>query len=289
MLYLGVERGAAADEDDAVELRQIARRGAHAGEHGRTEIEIESAADGVAERVGLLVDFLEHEVVETALFRGGGIKGELGDLAGDRDVVEVADIDGIGADNGDVVVVQIDHALGVGDDGGSVGRDDGFSLADADNDGAAAAGGDDLVRLAGGQHGDAEGALDLVERVADGLEEVALVAIPYQMREDFGVGLGVEVMALPLKPGAEGAVVFDDSVVDERDVAGLVEVRVGVDLGWRAVGGPAGVGDAGGGALEKLGRPLGVGADEERDGRWLDSGIMEKHACSAQLFHCLWY
>ena len=99
-----------------------------------------------------------------------------------------------------------------------------------------------------------------MERVADGLEEVALVAIPDEVGEDFGVGLGVEVMAFPFEPGAERAVVFDDAVVDERDVAGLVEMRVGVDLGRRAVGGPAGVGNASGGALEKLGRPLGVGA-----------------------------
>ena len=174
--------------------------------------------------------------------------------------MEVADIDGIGGDNGDVVVVQIDHALGVGDDGGGVGRDDGFALADADDDGTAAAGSDDLVRLAGGKHGDAEGAFDLMERVADGLEKVALVAVSDEVGEDFGVGLGVEVVAFSFEPGAEGTVVFDDAVMDERDVAGLVEMRVGVDLGWRAVGGPAGVGDAGGGALEKLGRPLSVGA-----------------------------
>ena len=90
-----------------------------------------------------------------------------------------------------------------------------------------------------------------MERVADGLEEIALVAVADQVGEHFGVGLGVEMMALALEPGAEGAVVFDDAVVDERDVAGLVEMRVGVDLGRRAVGGPAGVGDAGGGALEK--------------------------------------
>ena len=47
--------------------------------------------------------------------------------------------------------------------------------------------------------------------------------------------------------------------MDERDVAGLVEVRVGVDLGGRTVGGPAGVRDAGGGAVEKRGIPVGVG------------------------------
>ena len=131
------------------EFGEFARRGAHAGEHGGAEIEVEAAADGVGQRIRLLVDFLEHEMLVTALLGGGGVEAELGDLAGDRDVVEVADVDGIRGDDGDVVVVQIDDALGVGDDGGGVGRDDGFSVTDADDDGAAAAGGDDLVRLAG--------------------------------------------------------------------------------------------------------------------------------------------
>ena len=43
----GVQRGAAADEDHAAEFREIARRGAHAGEHRGAEVEIEAAADGV--------------------------------------------------------------------------------------------------------------------------------------------------------------------------------------------------------------------------------------------------
>ena len=130
----GVQRGAAADEDHAVELGEFARRGAHAGEHGGAEVEIEAAADGVGQRVRLLVDFLEHEMFEAALLRGGGVEAELGDLAGDRDVVEIADVDGIRGDDGDVVVVQIDHPLGVGEDGGGVGGDDGFPVADADDD-----------------------------------------------------------------------------------------------------------------------------------------------------------
>ena len=73
----GVQRGAAADEDHAVELGQFARRGAHAGEHGGAEVEIETAADGIGQRVRLLVDFLEHEMFEAALFGGGGIEARV--------------------------------------------------------------------------------------------------------------------------------------------------------------------------------------------------------------------
>jgi len=64
-------------------------------------------------------------------------------------------------------------------------------------------------------------------------------------------------MAFAFQSGAERAVVFDDAVVDEGDAAGLVEVRVGVDLCWRSVGGPAGVGNAGGGRVETFRWPIG--------------------------------
>src|SRR5690606_1307655 len=144
---------------------------------GRTEIEIQPAADGVAQGVRLLVDLLEHEVLETAFFRRLGVEPELGDLAGDRNAIEVADLHLVRLDPGDGVVREVDHLAGVGDDRGRVGGDDRFPIPHADDDGAATAGGDDAARLRGGNGGDAEGSLYLVERVADGLEEVALVAI----------------------------------------------------------------------------------------------------------------
>ena len=42
-----------------------------------------------------------------------------------------------------------------------------------------------------------------MERVANGLEEVALVAVADEVGEDFGVGFGVEMMAFALEPGTE--------------------------------------------------------------------------------------
>ena len=88
-------------------------------------------------------------MIVAALLRRGRVEAELGDLAGDGNVVEIPDVHRFRGDDGDVVVVQIDHPLGVGEDGGRVGSDDGFAVADADDDRAAAAGGDDFFRLPG--------------------------------------------------------------------------------------------------------------------------------------------
>ena len=62
--------------------------------------------------------------------------------------------------------------------------------------------------------------------------------------EDFRVRLGLERVARLDQFGAQDLVVLDDAVVDQRQPAGLVGVRVGVLVDGAAVGGPAGVGNA---------------------------------------------
>ena len=79
-----------------------------------------------------------------------------------------------------------------------------------------------------------------------------------QLGHDLGVGLGREAVALGGQLGAQVLEVLDDAVVHDRDPAGLV--RMGVVLGRRAMGRPAGVADAGH-AGERLGleRALEIG------------------------------
>ena len=83
---------------------------------------------------------------------------------------------------------------------------------------------------------------------ADGGEQVgfALERRFDQVGDAFGVGVGGEDVALGGEFAAQGFVVLDDAVVDDGDAAG--DVRVGVALGGDAVGGPAGVSDAGDGS-----------------------------------------
>jgi len=72
------------------------------------------------------------------------------------------------------------------------------------------------------------------------------------MREHLGVGAGFEFVAGLEQFVPEPVVIFDDAVVDDGDPAGLIQVGMGIYVGRRAVGGPAGVADAdvaGGGFL----------------------------------------
>src|SRR5262249_7043589 len=101
----------------------------------------------------------------------------------------------------------------------------------------------------------AVGALELVQGLADGLDQVAVEVVGDELGNHFGVGVALEDDALGLELALEGGVVFDDAVVDDGDLAVGAEVGVGVAVGGRAVGGPAGVADAvaaGGGALVQV-------------------------------------
>ena len=63
------------------------------------------------------------------------------------------------------------------------------------------------------------------------------------MNDDLGIGLTAELCAIPAERFAKLAEVFDDAVVDHCDA--LSRMRMRVQLGWFAVGRPAGMTDAG--------------------------------------------
>jgi hypothetical protein len=63
------------------------------------------------------------------------------------------------------------------------------------------------------------------------------------MQDDFGVGLGLENRALVLQHFAQLAEILDDAVMDHGDAIRCMRMRI--VLGRPAVGGPAGMADAG--------------------------------------------
>src|SRR5215469_17519568 len=80
-----------------------------------------------------------------------------------------------------------------------------------------------------------------------GLEQVALD----QVRDDFGVRLGGELVAFFDELLFQRKVVLHDAIVDDDDFAGAVAMRMGVFFRGASVSGPAGVADAVG-AVERF-------------------------------------
>jgi hypothetical protein len=93
-------------------------------------IEVDAATHGVDDRLGLLVDFLLHEVVELALHDLGNLHLKRLDRARGRNrgsaslallaTAETVNVQLAVRDVCDVVVFEVQDALGVLDDGGSI-------------------------------------------------------------------------------------------------------------------------------------------------------------------------
>ena len=129
------------------------------------------------------------------------------------------------------------------------GRHEELAVAEADHDRRAVADRDDLLRIVGRDQHEREQAAHPRERAARGALEAAvrrhrLQFLLHQVRDDLGVRLGDELVALALQLVLQVEVVLDDAVVDDDDLARAVAVRVGVLLGGPAVRGPPRVADA---------------------------------------------
>ena len=170
----------------------------------------------------------------------------------------------VGAQARDLAVGQVHHARGVRHDGGRVAGHDGLAVAHADHERARQARDHDLFGIVGVDDREAVRAADVIEGGLDRVDERSLVVARHEVGEHFGVGLAFERDALALQKSLKRRVVLDDAVVNDRDLAGSVLVRVRVGLARPAVRGPARVRDTHGRVLGRVVQARGQVVDASR-------------------------
>src|SRR5262249_38213583 len=141
-----VVAGAAGGEDEALGPPQLADVEVEAAEAGGAVGGVEPAAGGVLQRLGLLVDLLEHGVGEDA---PGGVRGvplDVADRGLDRAVLVVEYVEGVGREHAHLAVEQVDDLAGLADEGPGVAGQEVLAAADAQQQRAAQAGADDGAR-----------------------------------------------------------------------------------------------------------------------------------------------
>ncbi len=148
--------------------------------------------------------------------------------------------------DGDIAIREEENLASVFEKRGDIAGDKIFAVAEADDGRRADAGGDDFVRVAGGQKNQGVDAAQLFKRFANRIfqRRAALRVFFHEMRDDFRVRLGHKFVAFALELLLQLEIIFNNSVVDDDDLAGAIAVRVRVFLGWPAVGGPTRVADA---------------------------------------------
>ena len=160
--------------------------------------------------------------------------------------VEVGDRIAVGGDHHRLVLAEFDSVAGVFDERRDIGADEHLAVADAEYQRSRAPGGHDRPRLVGVGENQREVALEAAQHGQHGGDEVAGgVTAPVlagdQVHGDLGVGVAGESHAGGFQFVAQRRVVLDDPVVDDRDLAGGIAVRVCVAVRGPAVGSPAGV------------------------------------------------
>ena len=249
----GVPRGAASHQVDSPRARQLLFGEIELGDVDGARFQGDASPQRVGDGLGLLVDLLEHEVPVTALLGGHGVPGDPPGGARQRPCGGVEDAESARPHLGDLAVFQEGHVPGVLEQRRDVRGDEGLAVALADDDGRGVLGHDEAVGVAPAQEYQRVRTVDLPDGLPYGLQQIHPLGEPClgEMGHELGVGIRVERRAVPEQGLPELEVVLDDAVVHHHRIAG--PVRVGVGLGRAAVGGPAGVADAGVSLHRRLG------------------------------------
>ncbi|MNJ48990.1 hypothetical protein D3C77_442030 [compost metagenome] len=192
----------------------------------------------------LLVDFLEHEVAIGALVGGFGAFVVLHGFALDLGTGQIPDGHLVTADLGDIAFFQIHETVGHLTQGQLVGSQEVLTMTQANHQRATATGGQQTVRLMRTDYRQTISTVQLLDCSLEGVGQVrdAFQGVVQQVDDDFGVCLRAEQVTQALELFTQFFVVLDDAVVHHRQIlAG--EMRVGIMLGWRAVGCPTSVGN----------------------------------------------
>ena len=202
-------------------------------------------ADRLRHRVSLLVDLLQHERLVALLLGRLGVPVDLDHLALQRFALSGQELDPLGAQDDDLVVVDVLDLAGLAQECRYRGGDELLAVAATDDQRALLACADDQAGLVGAHRDERVMAAKLGVRGADGLHEVAVVVARDEVGDHLGIGLRGEHGALPLEAVLQRQVVLHDPVDHDMDAIGGVEVRVGVLLGHASVRRPARVADPG--------------------------------------------
>ena len=165
-----------------------------------------AVADRLGDGVGLLVDLLQHERLEAGLLGALVVPVELDELALDRAAVVGAQEAGtVGRDRDEVAVLGEVHLARLAQERRRVRGEERLAAADADDERALMPRADEQAGVVAVDRDEGEVTLELVEREARRLDEVAVVVLLDQVADRLGVGLGGEDVARSRRGGSRSS------------------------------------------------------------------------------------
>src|SRR5438552_12872326 len=102
--------------------------------------------------MGLLIDFLEHEVLESALFHHDGVPGDMLHVPRNGLALKIRHLHPCGRNYRQIAVMEKEQIARMGKQGGHVGSYKKFAISQTDDQGRTIARRHNLVRLFGGDY-----------------------------------------------------------------------------------------------------------------------------------------
>src|SRR5262249_42775331 len=196
---------------------------------------------GVFDGIRLLIDLLEHVVLERALlgitrFPFDRLNGGL-----NRPLILIEDMPFFRCNYTDLLVAKMNDSFGVADQGSLMAGHEVFPVADTDYERAAQPSAHDGVGIALTDHRKPIGPLEEGQRLTHRFAEIAVEVPGDQVSDDLGIRVGEKLDAIRFELALEDGEVFDDAVVHDGDFVVAADVGMRVQVGGCTVCGPAGV------------------------------------------------
>ena len=238
----GIERGAARRQRQPVELGEVERQ---RGNVDAVRGEIDIGHQRMADHLRLLVDLLGHEVAMVAFVDQESRRQRTGDRTLDRLAVAVADGDALPPQHRPIAVLEIDDRVGERRQRDCIGAHEHLAIAEPDGERTALARHDHQIVVPAEDHSERKGAFQPLQRIVDGAHRVVagLQLAGDEMSDHLSVSVAGEGGAVAHQLFFQLTEILDDAVMHHRHQLG--HMRVGIGFDRLAMGGPAGMADAG--------------------------------------------
>ncbi len=178
----------------------------------------EAVGDRLGDRVRLLVDLLEHEGLVAALLGGVLVPVDRFEIPLHRFTGGGGERRAVRLHRDHLAVLHELHLSGLGEERGNRRCHEALPVAATDDQRALLPGGDERMRVLAMQRDEGVVPAQVAEGRAHGRSEVSVVVPLDQVRDDLGVGLRAEHVAVRGQVTAKLRVVLDDSVEDDLHV-----------------------------------------------------------------------
>ena len=206
-----------------------------------------TAQHGVTHRPRLLVNLLEHEMLEAALFREDGIPGDMLHPPAHRVRLKIGEVRATRGEHGNVAVGQKQQVAGVVQNGRDIAGHEVFVFTQADDRRRSLANGYNLIEIARRNNGKGKDSGELAYSLSHGVFQTGRPVIQVfldKVSNHLSVGFSGEAMPFAGQSLLQLEIVLNDAVMHHHHRTVAVLVRMGVLHRRSAMGGPTRVSDA---------------------------------------------